>query len=225
MLNDRQLRELNFISFPEQDLKGPNVRFSKGYSSFGYDVTLGPKLERISGVLVDPANFNDRTTMQMTKACIQPVFRSTIPDYVDLEPQSTYLGHSLEYFKMPQDVLGLCTGKSSYARCGLIIPATPLEPGWEGQLTLELVNPNKYKIRVYLYEGLMQINFFKGDRPDFTYSDRKGKYQNQNGIVYPKSQKCCERDHNSDGNCDRHPANKSSGPEPDSCDGVVAGGW
>ena len=93
---------------------------------------------------------------------------------------------SLEYFRSPREILGVCTGKSTYARCGLLINITPLEPEWEGHLTFSIINPTPLPIRVYAEEGIAQVLFLEGSPPETSYADRKGKYQAQKGITLPK---------------------------------------
>jgi dCTP deaminase len=96
------------------------------------------------------------------------------------------LCHSVETFTIPEDVVGIVVGKSTYARCGLIVNCTPMEPGWTGQLTIELHNASQHAIKVYANEGIAQVMFFRGERPAVTYADKRGKYQGQSGVTLPR---------------------------------------
>ena len=150
---------------------------SRGLSSFGYDITLSPLefrvFHRIPGDVVDPKNF---TPDHLSYA---PLHTGPQGKWF-IQPAHSYaLGVSAERFKMPPDVIGICLGKSTYARTGLIVNVTPLEPGWEGHLTIEISNSSDSDVRVYADEGIAQLLFIKGDRPAVTYADRSGKYQHQ----------------------------------------------
>lgn len=161
---------------------------SYGPSSYGYDVRLGPLFRRVGREItprswepypplpvLDPKNFDPELTEEII---------SHGP--FALPPHSFFLAETVEEIRMPDDVLGICLGKSSYARCGLVITCTPLEPGWIGKVTLELVNSTPIPIRVYPGEGIMQIVFIRGESPcTDTYADRKGRYQNQKGLTLP----------------------------------------
>jgi len=184
ILNDKEIFELVKITKIDRDLKPAKTRISKGYSSFGYDLTLSPIIEELCSGTIDPKDF--KNSPNLSKRTLHPCLTNEVPDYVIIPPGAFVLGCSLEYLKIPEDVIGICVGKSTYARCGLIVNVTPLEPGWEGQVTLELHNTSKCSIKVYTYEGICQVNFHKGNRPNHTYADKKGKYQGQKGIVYPK---------------------------------------
>jgi len=105
---------------------------------------------------------------------------------IDVEPHGFLLARTLEYFRVPDDVFALCFAKSTYARCGLVLGVTPLEPGWEGHVTLELSNTTHLPITIYPEEGICQFVFFKGERPAVTYGDRGGKYQGQTGVTLAK---------------------------------------
>lgn len=155
---------------------------SSGLSSFGYDLTLAVDGFRIFSPIVseeiDPKNFNEDS-----------LFGSSLRTSTDgslywlLPPHSYALGVTVETFNIPRNVIGFCMGKSTYARCGLIVNMTPLEPGWRGRLVLEFSNGTDLPIRVYANEGIAQVVFFEGDQPSITYADRAGKYQDQRGIV------------------------------------------
>lgn len=182
ILNDIQIKQLINI---EDRIPNPKkeIEISNGITSFGYDLTLAEVVEEIANGDIDPKNF-DKTKVHIRRLVAE--YNGNTPDYVILPPYSFVLAHSVEYLKIPQNVIGICVGKSTYARCGLVVNVTPLEPGWEGQVTLEIHNTSRCRVKLYLYEGICQVNFFKGMRPLVTYSDKKGKYQGQLGIVYPK---------------------------------------
>lgn len=150
---------------------------SYGLSSFGYDLRAAPEWRifvNAFNTLVDPKNFDERSLVEVEGAtCIIP-------------PNSFALTRSVEYLKIPEDVMVVALGKSSYARCGLVANVTPLEPGWEGHVTLELSNTTPLPAKVYADEGIVQLLFFQGERPETTYADRKGKYQGQRGVTLPK---------------------------------------
>jgi dCTP deaminase len=124
---------------------------------------------------VDPKKFDERSFVSLeSDVCIVP-------------PNSFALARSVEYFKIPRDVLTICVGKSTYARCGIIVNVTPFEPEWEGFVTLEISNTTPLPARIYANEGLCQILFFLGNEPcEVSYKDKKGKYQGQTGIMLPK---------------------------------------
>ncbi|HID10699.1 MAG TPA: dCTP deaminase [Candidatus Latescibacteria bacterium] len=154
---------------------------SYGLSSFGYDIRIADEFKVFSPgkgklTVVDPKNFDaDAFTDFRGGMCIIP-------------PNSFVLARSMEYFHMPQNVMGIVIGKSTYARCGIIVNITPLEPGWEGNLTIEISNTTPLPAKIYAGEGIAQVLFFQGDEvPLVTYADRKGKYQGQRGIVLPRA--------------------------------------
>jgi len=161
--NDRQVRE-GVISY--------------GVSSYGYDLRVADEFKIFTNVnssIVDPKNFDERSFVSVQAASI------LVP------PNSFALARSVEYFKIPRDVLTICVGKSTYARCGIIVNVTPFEPEWEGFVTLEISNTTPLPAKVYSNEGLCQILFFQGDEPcETSYKDKAGKYQKQQGIVLPK---------------------------------------
>ena len=145
---------------------------SYGLSSYGYDIRVANefKVFASSHKILDPKGFDeDSFTNRITDQCVIP-------------SNSFALARSIETFKMPPDVLGLCLGKSTYARCGVIVNVTPLEPGWEGTLTIEISNTTPLPVMIYANEGIAQILFFQSDeRCEISYADKKGKYQNQKG--------------------------------------------
>ncbi len=151
---------------------------SYGVSSYGYDARVSDEFKiftNVDSAIVDPKAFPDTGFVdRKTPVC-------TIP------PNSFVLARTVEYFRIPKDVLVICVGKSTYARCGIIVNVTPLEPGWEGHVTLEFSNTTPLPARIYAFEGACQFLFFKGDSPcEVAYSDRKGKYMNQTGVVLPR---------------------------------------
>jgi dCTP deaminase len=147
---------------------------SYGLSSYGYDVRLAGEFKALApgqGVL-DP------------KAISAAPFGDVRAEAFDLAPNTFVLGRTVEYFRIPTDVLTLCTGKSSYARCGVLVNVTPFEPGWEGHATLCIANVGPRTVRLYAGEGIAQVIFFESDEPcEVTYADRQGKYQAQRGIT------------------------------------------
>jgi dCTP deaminase len=149
---------------------------SYGLSSFGYDIRVAPRFKVFTNVhssIVDPKRLEACTFVDMD------TYVATIP------PNSFALARTVERFRMPDDVMALCVGKSTYARCGIIVNVTPLEPGWEGVLTLEISNTTPLPAKIYANEGIAQLIFFRGLRPLVTYGDRKGKYQHQVDITLP----------------------------------------
>ncbi|MEO8726808.1 MAG: dCTP deaminase [Acidobacteriaceae bacterium] len=151
---------------------------SYGLSSFGYDLRVADEFKlftNVNNTVIDPKNFDERSFVTIQTGC------AIIP------PNSFALARSIEYFKIPRDVLTICVGKSTYARCGIIVNVTPFEPEWEGFVTLEISNSTPLPAKIYANEGLCQILFFQSDEPcETSYADRAGKYQNQQGIVLPK---------------------------------------
>lgn len=165
----------------KHDTAGNSI-LSYGTSSYGYDVRADNKFKVFTNTgnaaassIVDPKNFkNDYCYDVIGPECIIP-------------PHGFALGCSFEYFRIPEDVLVVCMGKSTYARCGIIVNTTPLEPGWEGIITLEFSNTTPLPVKIYANEGIAQLLFFQGDEAcDSSYKDRSGKYQGQRGITLPK---------------------------------------
>src|SRR6476660_894803 len=151
---------------------------SYGVSSYGYDMRVGRDFKIFTNVLssiVDPKDFDPKSFVEYEgDVCIVP-------------PNSFALATSVEYFRIPRNVLTICVGKSTYARCGIITNVTPFEPEWEGFVTLEISNTTPLPAKIYANEGLCQIIFFQSDEVcETSYADRKGKYQSQKGIVLPK---------------------------------------
>ena len=151
---------------------------SYGLSSYGYDLRVSDEFKIFTNVnssVIDPKHFDEKSFVSVTSDCC------VIP------PNSFALARSVEYFKIPRDILTVCVGKSTYARCGIIVNVTPFEPEWEGFVTLEISNTTPLPAKVYANEGLCQILFFQSDEQcETSYADRKGKYQGQKGIVLPK---------------------------------------
>jgi len=151
---------------------------SYGLSSYGYDIRVAPEFKVFTNVhnaLVDPKRFDDRSFVDIKGSeCIIP-------------PNSFALARTEEYFRIPRNILAICVGKSTYARCGLVVNVTPLEPTWEGYLTLEISNTTPLPAKVYGGEGIAQLLFLEGDElPEVAYVDRKGKYMKQVGVTLPK---------------------------------------
>ncbi len=151
---------------------------SYGLSSYGYDFRITDEFKiftNVNNATIDPKNFNPKSFIDFKgKECIIP-------------PNSFILGKSLERFKMPRDILGLCIGKSTYARCGLIVNVTPIEPDWEGYITIEISNTTPLPAKIYANEGIAQLLFLKASEVcQISYADKKGKYQNQKEITLPK---------------------------------------
>lgn len=150
---------------------------SYGLSSFGYDLRAAPEwriFTNVWGKVVDPKNFDPQAFMEFEG------------DEVVIPPNSFALTRSVEYIRMPDNVIAIALGKSTYARCGIVANVTPLEPGWEGHVTLEVSNTTPLPARIYANEGIVQLLFLEGERPEQTYADRKGKYQGQKGVTLPK---------------------------------------
>lgn len=150
---------------------------SYGTSSYGYDVRCAPEFKIFTNVhsaIVDPKNFDEKSFVDVTgDVCIIP-------------PNSFALARTVEYFKIPRNVLTVCLGKSTYARCGIIVNVTPLEPEWEGHVTLEFSNTTPLPAKIYANEGVAQFLFFESDEAcELSYLDKAGKYQGQRGITLP----------------------------------------
>ena len=181
VLSDKNIRKLaieeGMIS-PFEDKQVREGKISYGLSSYGYDARVSEEFKIFTNVnseIVDPKNF--KSTNFVTKngtECIIP-------------PNSFALARTVEKFKIPKDILVIFLGKSTYARCGIIVNVTPLEPGWEGYVTLEFSNTTPLPAKIYANEGVAQFIFLKGkETPEVTYADRKGKYMGQTGVTLPK---------------------------------------
>jgi dCTP deaminase len=162
--------------FAEKQVSKGVISF--GLSSYGYDIRIANEFKiftNINTAIVDPKEFDTKSFVDFKgDVCIIP-------------PNSFALGRSVEYFKVPRKIMTICVGKSTYARCGIITNVTPLEPEWEGFITLEVSNTTPLPARIYANEGIAQILFFESDEMcEISYGDRKGKYQGQQGITIPK---------------------------------------
>jgi dCTP deaminase len=151
---------------------------SYGLSSYGYDIRVADEYKIFTDVyntVVDPKDFSTKSFVDIKAPyCIIP-------------PNSFALARSIEYFRIPRNVLGLCIGKSTYARCGIVVNITPLEPEWEGHLTIEISNTTPIPAKIYSNEGIAQLIFLESDEIcEISYKDRKGKYQAQKGVTLPK---------------------------------------
>lgn len=151
---------------------------SYGVSSYGYDIRIADEFKiftNIHSAVVDPKNFDTRSFIDVkADVCVIP-------------PNSFALARTIEYFRIPRNVITVCVGKSTYARCGIIVNVTPFEPEWEGIVTLEVSNTTPLPARIYAGEGIAQVLFFESDEPcETSYADRKGKYQAQQGLTLPK---------------------------------------
>lgn len=151
---------------------------SYGLSSYGYDIRVSDEFKVFTNVhnsLVDPKNFDEKSFVEIKASeCIVP-------------PNSFALARTIEYFRIPRSTLTVCLGKSTYARCGIIVNVTPFEPEWEGFVTLEISNTTPIPAKIYANEGIAQVLFFEGDEVcETSYADKKGKYQKQTGITIPR---------------------------------------
>ena len=181
VLSDRWIKKMalekEMIKPYVSEQKRDNV-ISYGLSSFGYDARVSNEFKIFTNVnseIVDPKNFKPSNFItKNVSECIIP-------------PNSFVLASTVEYFKIPKDVLVICLGKSTYARCGIIVNVTPLEPGWEGHVTLEFSNTTPLPAKIYANEGVAQFIFLQGnEEPEISYSDRNGKYMGQTGVTLPK---------------------------------------
>jgi dCTP deaminase len=152
---------------------------SYGVSSYGYDVRCANEFKiftNINSEIIDPKNFSEKS------------FVDLIADICIIPPNSFVLARTVEYFRIPRNVLTICLGKSTYARCGIIVNVTPLEPEWEGHVTLEFSNTTNLPAKIYANEGVAQMLFFESDEVcEVSYKDRAGKYQGQTGVTLPKT--------------------------------------
>ena len=181
VLSDRWIKKMAtgkemITPFVAKQTRGSNISY--GLSSFGYDARVSNEFKiftDVDSVIGDPKNFKNNSFVSRTgDECIIP-------------PNSFALASTIEYFKIPKDILVICLGKSTYARCGIIVNVTPLEPGWEGHVTLEFSNTTPLPAKIYANEGAAQFFFLKGnEEPDITYEQRNGKYMKQTGVTLPK---------------------------------------
>jgi len=173
----RMAREHGMIE-PFEDRQVRDGVISYGVSSYGYDMRVAEEFRiftNVNSTIVDPKHFDPNSFVEFKgNVCIVP-------------PNSFALARSVEYFRIPRNVLTLCVGKSTYARCGIIVNVTPFEPEWEGFVTLEISNTTPLPAKIYANEGLAQVVFFESDEQcEVSYKDKKEKYQSQQGIVLPK---------------------------------------
>jgi dCTP deaminase len=181
LLCDRLIKELsrkNDMINPFVDNLSQNSVISYGVSSYGYDARVADEFKiftNVNNAVVDPKNFSEKSFVdKKTDCCIIP-------------PNSFALARTIEYFKIPKDIFVLCVGKSTYARCGIIVNVTPLEPEWEGHVTLEFSNTTQLPAKIYSNEGACQFLFFRiNEVCETSYKDRKGKYMWQTGVTLPK---------------------------------------
>ncbi len=179
--NDRWIKEMALkhgMIEPFEDKQVKAGVISYGLSSFGYDIRVADEFKiftNINSTIVDPKLFDRQSFVDFKgDVCIIP-------------PNSFALSRSVEYFRIPRNVITVCLGKSTYARCGIITNVTPFEPEWEGYVTLEISNTTPLPARIYANEGIAQVLFFESDEPPLvSYADKKGKYQAQRGITLPK---------------------------------------
>ena len=175
-IKKKALEEGMIEPFVDGQRKEGTISF--GLSSYGYDARVSDEFKIFTNVnseIVDPKNFKSSNFITKNSSeCIIP-------------PNSFVLARTVEYFKIPKNVLVICLGKSTYARCGIIVNVTPLEPGWEGHVTLEFSNTTPLPAKIYANEGVAQFVFIKGNEdPSVSYADRNGKYQGQKGVTLPK---------------------------------------
>ena len=173
----RMAREHRMIEpFVDEQMRAGVISY--GVSSYGYDVRVGDEFKVFSNVynaIVDPKNFDPKSFVDIkADVCIIP-------------PNSFALASTIEYFRIPRDILTVCLGKSTYARCGIIVNVTPFEPEWEGHVTIEISNTTPLPAKIYANEGIAQVLFFQSeDVCEVSYKDKKGKYQAQRGVTLPR---------------------------------------
>jgi len=181
VMSDRWIRQMaqdHAMIEPFVETQKREGVISYGLSSYGYDARCADAFKvftNVDSAIVDPKNFaGDSFVDRKGPVC-------TIP------PNSFALTHTVEYFRIPRDVLVICLGKSTYARCGIIVNVTPLEPEWEGQVTIEISNTTPLPARIYAFEGICQFLFLRGDQPcETSYADKAGKYMHQRGVALPR---------------------------------------
>ena len=181
IMSDKWIREQavkNAMIEPFVETQRREGTISYGLSSYGYDARVSDEFKiftNVDSAVVDPKNFSPKSFVdRKTDVCVIP-------------PNSFVLARTVEYFRIPRDILVICLGKSTYARCGIIVNVTPLEPGWEGHVTLEFSNTTPLPARIYANEGACQFLFLKvNERCETSYADRGGKYMGQKGVTLPK---------------------------------------
>jgi len=174
----RNMARTKAMIAPFEEKQHRNGVISYGLSSYGYDARVANEFKiftNVNSAVVDPKDFSEHSFIdRKTDVCVIP-------------PNSFALARTVEYFKIPRDILVICLGKSRYARCGLFVKVTPLEPEWEGHVTLEISNTTPLPARVYANEGICQFLFLKGEGPcEISYADKAGKYMGQTGVTLPK---------------------------------------
>lgn len=181
IMSDRWIRQMAQETGMIEPFVADQVRdgvVSYGVSSYGYDIRVADEFKvftDVHSVVVDPKAFDARSFVDIQG------------DHCIIPPNSFALARTLEYFRIPSDVLVVCVGKSTYARCGIIVNVTPLEPEWCGHLTLEISNTTPLPAKIYAKEGIAQLLFFRGEEvPALTYAGRQGKYQGQEGVTPPR---------------------------------------
>ncbi len=185
VLCDTQIQELGCVTPFSENVKRED-RVSYGVSSYGYDVRVGTLFKIFTDVsldgkhaIVDPKQFSDTSFVTIDTA-------KSNCDYIIIPPNSFALAETVEVFDVPRDVLCICLGKSTYARCGIIVNVTPLEPEWRGKVTIEISNTTPLPAKIYANEGIAQMIFLKADQVcAVSYADKAGKYQDQNGLTLP----------------------------------------
>lgn len=175
-IKDMSLKNAMIAPFVDSQVKKGIISY--GVSSYGYDIRVADEYQiftNVNSTIVDPKDFDACNVVKHTgDICIVP-------------PNSFALARTIEYFKIPRNVLAICLGKSTYARCGIIVNVTPFEPEFEGHITIEISNTTPLPAKIYSNEGIAQVLFFEGDEMcDISYKDRNGKYQKQMGITLPK---------------------------------------
>ncbi|RAX53040.1 dCTP deaminase [Helicobacter sp. 16-1353] len=175
-IKNMSLKKAMIVPFVDSQVKRGIISY--GVSSYGYDIRVADEYQiftNVNSTIVDPKNFESCNVVHhQGETCIVP-------------PNSFALARTIEYFKIPRNVLAICLGKSTYARCGIIVNVTPFEPEFEGHITIEISNTTPLPAKIYSNEGIAQVLFFEGDEPcEISYKDRGGKYQKQTGITLPK---------------------------------------
>ena len=179
--SDRWIRQMALEHGMIEPFEDRQVRkgvVSYGLSSYGYDTRVADEFKVFTNVyntVVDPKHFDPKSFVDIKgEHCIVP-------------PNSFALARTIEYFRIPRDILTVCLGKSTYARCGIIVNVTPFEPEWEGHVTIEISNTTPLPAKIYANEGIAQVLFFQGDEPcEVSYADKKGKYLKQRGVTLPR---------------------------------------
>jgi dCTP deaminase len=184
VLSDREIRDRVSIEPFEESRKRPGA-ISYGVSSYGYDVRVGTRFKIFTNAVtggvavVDPKDFRDDLFLSVDTA-------ETGLDHIVIPPNSFALAETVEVLRIPRDTIGICVGKSTYARCGIIVNVTPIEPEWRGKVTLEISNTTPLPAKIYANEGIAQIVFLSAERVcEISYADKSGKYQDQAGLTLP----------------------------------------